>query len=213
MQYFLGYLPPKEFRHFYEKLVQEISERFGLEKLSQKKRMPHLTLKSPSNLYPPQMLEKIVKEFCRTQIKSKFEIRNFGNFEEDVIFLKTTPSKEMESTFKQFLTRLENEGIYLKKYDNTDKISYMVLAKENELNGRFQEVYDYLRQKKLEFTLPFDNITIFQKSPRGTTIYGICLMWIQITLKTNFSRFYNEKKLKALEEKRANEMEVAEKTP
>lgn len=172
MLYYFGYIPPKEFKEFYADLVRDISERFTLNKLAQKNRIPHVTLKSPFEMGSPKILEDMVSRFCQSRRVSKIDINRIESFGEEVLHLGVLPSRETLDTFKSLLDSLRDiEGVSWNEYDNLDKRWHITLAKGEELNGRFQEVYDYLLRKDIEFVLPFDNITIFQKDGGRTSVY------------------------------------------
>ncbi len=172
MTYYVGYIPPKEFQDFYTEVVRDISKRFGLNKLAQKHRIPHVTLKSPFEVSSPKSLEEVISNFCQSQRASKIDINGLESFGEEVICLRAMPSQEMLDTFKTLLDSLRNiEDISWNEYDNPNKILHITLARGEELKGKFQEVYDYLKAQDIKFALPFDNITIFQKDGQKTSVY------------------------------------------
>lgn len=170
MIYYIGYLPPKKFQDFYTSLVKDISKRFELNKLTQKNRIPHITLKSPFEVSSLQSLDKLIASFCQPQKSSRISIGGVGSFGEEIIFLYSHPSKQ--EIFRELLDNLRNlEEINWGEYDNPNKTLHITIAKGEELNGKFQEVYNYLCRKNIQLVLPFDNITIFQKDDQTTSVY------------------------------------------
>lgn len=169
---YLGYIPQQEFQDFYADLVRDISQRFQLKKLVEKKRVPHITLKSPFEMGSLHSLEELITDFCQKQKQSQITIRGVGNFIEEVIFLYSQPSKQMTETFGQLLSRLRSwRDITWNEYDTPKKALHVTLAKGEELNGKFRDVYKYLLKRDIHFNLLFDNITIFQKNGKRTSVY------------------------------------------
>jgi 2'-5' RNA ligase len=172
MIYYIGYIPPKEFQDFYSDLVRDVSKRFELNGLAQKNRVPHITLKSPFEISSPQSLDETVSNFCQNQEPSSIEINGVGSFGKEVIFLHSQPSTQMSGTFRKLLDNLRGVGgIDWNEYDNPNKKLHITLAKGKELEGKFQDVYDYLKAQDIKFTLPFNNITIFQKDGGRTFVH------------------------------------------
>ena len=174
MIYYVGYIPPKEFQNFYADLVRDLSKKFGLNILTQKNRIPHVTLKSPFEISSPQSLDDVVSNFCQGQEPSSIRINSVGNFGEEFIFLHSQPSRKMIDTFEKLLASLRGvRGMGWNEYDNPNKTLHITLAKGEELEGKFQEVYNYLNAQNIKFALPFDNITIFRKNEQRTSVYRI----------------------------------------
>ena len=172
MIYYVGYIPPKEFKNFYADLIRDVSKRFELNGLAQNNRVPHITLKSPFEISSSQSLDEVVSNFCQDQEPSSIEINGVGSFEKEVIFLHSQPSTQMIDTFRKLLNSLRGvKGMGWNEYDNPNKKLHITLAKGEELEGKFQGVYNYLKARDIKFTLPFDNITIFQKDGGKTSIH------------------------------------------
>lgn len=171
MIFYVGYLPPKAFQDRYVDLVRDVSQKFRLPNLTQKNRIPHITLKSPFEMNSPKSLDELISGFCQLQGQSEIMVDGVGNFGEEVIFLDSQPSRQMRETFLGLLDGLRSlRDLSWDEYDKPDKKLHITLAKGEELYGKFQEVYDYLKAKNIQFTLPFDNITIFQKGQGRTLV-------------------------------------------
>lgn len=171
MRVYIGYLPPREFRDFYEGLVREISQIFNLDALLNKKRIPHMTLKYPFQINSINELEEIVSDFCQDRRPSTIEIKGVETFEENVIYLRVFSLRQTQETLEDLLEELRKiEDIEWKRYDHANKILHMTIAKREELGIAFEEVLDYLNKKEINFILPFDNLTIFQKNRQKTSV-------------------------------------------
>ncbi|MDP3027611.1 MAG: 2'-5' RNA ligase family protein [Nanoarchaeota archaeon] len=172
MIYYAGYLPPEEFQVFYEHLIRDISQKFQLEKLSKKRRIPHVTLKSPFEISSVQSLDKLAAGFCQRQKSSEISINGIGNFGKEVIFLRSHLSRQARDMFKEFLDSLKTlREINWSEYDAEDRILHITFVKGEELEGKFNDVYTTLSSRDIRFVLPFDNITIFQKDGERTSVY------------------------------------------
>jgi len=177
MLYYIGYFPPKEFQDFYTDLISDIGQRFQLDELVQRRRIPHITLKSPfeiSSTKSLKSLDKLISNFCQNQKPSKIFVSGVGNFGEDVIFLNCQPSVQMTCTFNGLLCDLRNiKLISWSEYDNEDKKLHITLAKKDELKGKFRDVFDYLSTKYIDLVLPFDNMALFKKESGRNAVHRL----------------------------------------
>jgi len=170
MRSYMGYLPPEQFRDFYEEIIKEISERFELKELSKKNRIPHITFKSPFETSNLELLENFVSRFCKKQKCFPINIGGYGDFDKKVIYLAVKESVSLSSAYDLFSSELENNLQIIQDKDYDKKTFHMTLVKYKELENKFDDIWSYLQKKEIKFTLPFDNLTIFRKDKRATDI-------------------------------------------
>ena len=168
MRCYIGYLLSEEFQEQYQKIVRDIGQRFSLERLIQKRRLAHITFQSPFETDSISQIEELISSFCESQKPSEIKVRGIGSFGNQAMYLDVQPSEAMINTFRAFL---EKFNPLLPQKANSDKKLHITLTKFDELEGRFQEIYDYLSNQDISFVLPFDNITIFQKNGSKTSVY------------------------------------------
>jgi len=172
MLYYIGYTPPKYFQALYRGLVRGISHRFQLDKLLEKERIPHITLKSPFELDLLASLDSCLNDFSHSQKASSVHIKGVGRFNSSVIYFGVMPSREMLDSFNLLLNSLRRvEGVSWGEHDNPDRRLHMTIAKADELEGKFQDVYDLLNGLSFQYHLPFNNITLFKKDQGRTWIH------------------------------------------
>jgi 2'-5' RNA ligase len=174
MLYYIGYFPPKEFQDFYTELIMDIGQRFQLEELVQRRRVPHITLKAPFEINSTKSLDKLMSGFCRSQEPSKINVIGIGSFGEEIIYLNCQPLRQMVTIFKRLLSSLGDvKDISWSEYDTQDKKFHITLVKKSELNGQFRDIFNYLNTKHIEFVLPFDNLAIFKKDGGKNAVHRL----------------------------------------
>jgi len=171
MKYYVGFQPSKELGMYYRDLVGAISRRFKLDALSEKRRIPHVTLKSPFQIDAPNCLNYVMESFCEDQKPSRLTVCGFKCFDDNVIYLNVNPSNEAVDTLRDFLIKLKSiEGMTFGKHDRESKKWHITLAKGEELGGKFEEIYRYLGGEQRVFDLKFNSLTTFRKDQERTFV-------------------------------------------
>ena len=129
----------------------------------------HITFKyffETKNIKP---IEECIKEFCKSNKKSKYKIKGFGHFKKDVIFMDVIPSKKMEKTHKDFMKYLtDNAKIKLTTIDK--KPHYHTSIAHGDIGNEFNDIQSYLSKLNPKFDCEFDNISIL-KIEKGLTLF------------------------------------------
>jgi 2'-5' RNA ligase len=164
MRGYIGLEVGKEVGEYYQDLVEKISSEFDLSRLSKKKRNPHITIKSPFEVDSLEGVERVVEDFCSDIRKSRFWVNGFGSFDDNLIYLGVNPSIGAYLNVEKLLRGLERvEEITLDKYDLGDKVFHVTVAKGKELEGKFDDVWNYVSNQRVNFRIPFNHVSIFGK--------------------------------------------------
>src|SRR3989338_79907 len=157
-----------------QSVVGDICQQFGLTQLIEKKRMPHITLKSPFEIESTNDLERLLAAFAQRNDATAFEITGFGSFNDDyVISAKVQPSPPMLAVHTLLLGKLKKlPGIRESRYDVPDgKTYHITLGKKEELQGQGRNILRYLEQTTLRLTGTFDTLAIMKKEKKQTYVY------------------------------------------
>lgn len=163
MKYSIFYVIKGKAGRFQQKLAKIVGPRFGENYLIENPLPPHVTLKQPFRTTQIKNLEKIIKDFVKTQKPTKVKIRGFGNFDRFVAFMKVEFTKDGCRTQRQLFERLKSiKGFRIRKFDKHFN-PHATIAYGNT-KKKFNEIWDYLKTlEKPHFDFLFDNITIYKK--------------------------------------------------
>ena len=171
MKYYIGYLVRGELEENYHRLVEEVCEVFKLEKRSKKERIPHITIKSPFEIESLSDVKKALEKFAGEPFNGGFFYVNaFGHFDERVVYFNVDLGEQARiniSNLLQIIDRFPNDF-----YDQNRKF-HITLFKGEELEGRYEDIWGYLKKFNPNFKIPFDNITLFRKDESETNIERI----------------------------------------
>ena len=172
MYCYIACLPNKAVSAAIKKTVNDICSQFELNELAEKRRIPHITLKSPFIIRATKDLEQMLAEFAQRYDQSTFEINGFGSFDDDhIIYVKVQPSPQMIAVTQALLEELRRTcGVKLSKYDS-EKIYHITLGKREELQGQGRNILWHLEKTPLRLTGTFESIAIMQKRLTTTNLY------------------------------------------
>lgn len=161
MRYLIVTLLKGKSKKYQQKLLYLIAKKFKVKRAILRKPPAHITLKyffETKNIKP---VEDCIKEFCKSHVKSEYKMKGFGSFKKDVIFINVIPSKQMINTHKEFLKNLKNKTNI--KFLTTDKAShYHTSIAHSDIKNKFDEIYSYVSNLKVDFDAHFDNISILK---------------------------------------------------
>ena len=158
MKYVVVYLLRGKVQEYHKKLIKEVGPKFGEDYMIKNPIPAHITLKSPFYLKNVNVLERTLKSFVRKYKPSRIEIRDFGNFDRFVSFLKIK------------LTKIS--GAELREFDINFK-PHATIAYGNK-KQTFDKIWEYLNKlNKPHFNLKFDNLTILKKPRKFWKIHKI----------------------------------------
>lgn len=161
MQYLIATLIKGKAKTYQQKLLYKIPKLFRAKRAILRKPPAHITLKYFFETKNIKLVEECIKEFCKSNKKSKYKIKGFNHFRKDVIFMDIIPSKQMEKTHERFLKYLtKNTKIKLTKIDKTPH--YHSSVAHNDIKKESKEIWNYVSKLNPKFNCEFDNITILK---------------------------------------------------
>jgi 2'-5' RNA ligase len=175
MKYVVVYLIKGEAKKYHENIARNLSKRFGF-KCETDHIMPHITLKYFNPPFGTKKdiadVEKAIGELCKTQKKSSLKLSSFGNFGQNVVFIKVKPSKEMQATFDNLILELKKiKSVVWNQFDGKNMTFHSTLSTQF-CQKDFPDIMKYLETvEKPDFNLNFDNVTILQKRKTNWKIY------------------------------------------
>lgn len=171
MRYYVGHLVVGENEKFYQKVRKDVCERFNLEDLSKKKRIPHVTLKSPFETDDKESVERILDTFCYGQESFNLVCKGIECFYDEVIYFNLEGNEESGNLLRRMYSCLDIlPGMTWSEYDRGDRQLHIIIAKCDELEGKFYSVWDYLLGEGFLGTLCFDNFALFREDGERTLI-------------------------------------------
>ncbi len=184
MRYYIGLVPQEEIAQVYDSALDGILKEFDLEKLKNgQRRAPHITLKSPYDAESVLRTRQLVSDFARSERErfggSKsytYVIEGVGMFKENeqqVLYLKVTPSPGMLDSDQRLLARLGRDGsIPFSQYDTPNKTLHVTLLRGAELEDKGEEIFRHMGRFDWSRTPvgKMDKITIFRKEMAGTLV-------------------------------------------
>lgn len=161
MKYFIGTLIKGEAEKYQQKLLYSVAKKFRVNWAIETKISAHITLKYTFETEDIGHIEKNIAEFCKSHKRSKYQLKGFNHFKNEVIYIDVIPSKEMRDTYSKLTDHLnKNKDIPSSKFDGTIHFHSTIAYKD--IQEKFQEIWDYTAKEKPDFDVVFDNITIFQ---------------------------------------------------
>ncbi|MBW3020059.1 2'-5' RNA ligase family protein [Candidatus Woesearchaeota archaeon] len=155
---------------YQKRLVNEIADKFNLTLTKEENLDTHFTLKYSFETNNIEEIEKLCKNFCEKNKKSKVKVGTFSGFKPHVIFINVNLSKEAKDIFSKFIKELKKiKWMEWDQYDAENLHFHSTIA-EN-CNDKYQKVMNFLENKEQIFECFFDNITIL-KLVSGNSSFG-----------------------------------------
>lgn len=163
MEYFVGYLIENEASEYYKQVTSDIAQRFGIINLSLS--IPaHLTLKIPNEISDLQDFEKYVSDIASKTAVSQLYMDGFEKFDgkkSNTIYLSVSAKDGMQN-IENAVDALENYKENIKNIERPLKL-HSSIARFLDTE-QCVEIWNYIETlPKPNFTLEFNNITIFKR--------------------------------------------------
>ena len=176
MRFYIGFLPDSQFIAQYERIITDISALFGLTDLAKKARTPHITIKSPGEIEDIFPVERMLSyyEFSASDLMTSIgDVDVFNEGEEVIHFPVENPRiQELAGIVLRDLRKLELPGVTWGRYDSSDKLMHITIAKRSEIKNKGDEVLDYLRSQRFSLPLRLESLAIFRKENGRTSIHS-----------------------------------------
>lgn len=158
---FIGYLITGEAADWHISLSKNISEKFNTWKIYEKI-PPHITIFQPFDTKDINFIKNFLRNWVKNKgVQGNFVLFDFDRFDDRVIFAKVDADKEI----KEAVEELRKE---IKKIPNMPEGDFPVWHPHATLINRLpppeiEKIWNYLKEvEKPNFTLPFDNVTLFK---------------------------------------------------
>ncbi len=162
MKYYIASQINGGLNKYYQNLVSELSIVLNSKKLQEKRRIPHITLKSAFETEEISPLEDFLGDLSSKREKSPIYIEGFGRFGSKTIFLKVNPSEKFLEFYREIHYFFKNKGLESSIYDNENKVFHITLANKELSKEEIMIVWDHLTHKKVNQEYLIDNLCIFQ---------------------------------------------------
>lgn len=168
MRFVIVCLLSKEALNFHEELTNDICKKYEVKR----QRLPgHFTLKAPFETENIDELLNLVEAFCRQNSKAPIEIKNYGHFREDVVYMSVNPSLAAIKIYNDLIDLLKTiKWLEWKKSEGKGKIFHCTLISKIP-SGKFKAIWDYSNQFLFDFEADFDNITVLRWEKDKWSIY------------------------------------------
>ncbi len=162
MKYFIAYLIKGDAKKYHKGLMNGLFKEFRIDNLS-RRIPPHLTLKVPFEFSKISEVEKLIRDFCKKNKKTKIKLKGFGNFNKKVIYLNTFPSVETLNLIDDFLLKLKSiKNISWSRNEIESLHLHSTIAMGN-IGVKFDKIWKHLSERFPDYDLEFDNISILKK--------------------------------------------------
>ncbi len=165
MRHIIVHLVRGDAGKFHTQITQDLTRKFDSFPLHN--RIPsHLTLKRWFELDEKGMgeLYKTLDSFAKSHSQSDYELKGYGNFGKDVLYIDAQPSTEMRYSIKDLYESLHKiKGLTFDKFDTGDEL-HATVAMGALKPFDYNQIWNHLAQgKQPDFKMKFDNIAVLKK--------------------------------------------------
>jgi 2'-5' RNA ligase len=162
MKYLTVFLIKGPAGEFQRKTLYELAEKFSIGGAIQRDPPSHLTLKYSFETEDISEVEAMIKKFCKNHAPTKLKLEGFSHFDNNVIFIKATPSMEMRQIHHELLK--EFHKISWMKWHEHDKENFNFHASvaHTDIAKKFGDIWSYLKKYTPKYDLEWNNITLFK---------------------------------------------------
>lgn len=171
MHYLLVYLLSGDAEKFHNKTVREVTFKFDVNHVLNQDIAPHITLKYPFETNNIEELEDFLVNFCNNQVAEKIELDGFNHFDDRVVFMKVKFSKAALKVYESLYKELKKFAwMQWDKFDSVNMKFHSTIASD-DINNKFDAIFNFLKEKDYRFELKFDNISILKYENEHWDIY------------------------------------------
>lgn len=172
MKYIIISLLSGEVESYHQKLVEEISEKFGADFLAKQKAPTHFTLKDIFETEDIREVEQVLEAFAREHRAAVITLEGYNRFDDNVIFMDIELSEEARALFESFIETLkEISWMQWGPYDAEERKFHCSLA-YFDIKDKYKDICRFLLSRySYSFEAHFDNISIFQQVEDSWILY------------------------------------------
>lgn len=160
MRYVIVSVVRGEAGKFNEELRKEVLADFGVKS---SKLPAHITLKAPFE-YDGSIseLEDAIEEFALENQGEEYKIEGFKSFDDRVIYMNVIDNEQIRNLHKRFIEKIEKIKFINLGNKEGKKAIFHITISSKKLSPKFDEVWNYVNERKCSFTAKYDNITIYK---------------------------------------------------
>lgn len=143
---------------FHEQITTEVCSKFNVRRT----KLPgHITLKAPFDTDNIDEIISLIEGFTNNKAKAPIYLNGYGSFREDVIFIKTSFSKEAKEVYDELENLLKTSNEVEWKQNELGERVFHVTIVSKKIKEKFNEIWEYVNQTQYNFNIYFDNISIY----------------------------------------------------
>jgi 2'-5' RNA ligase len=166
MRHIVAHLIRGEAEKYHQNLTKDLTEKFDTFPIHDRIQ-PHLTLKRWFEIDDVGMdaVYKTIDNFVNSHNQCDYELKSFGHFGEEVVYLDVTPSKEMLVLVKDLKNELHRiEKLTFDEFDDLENDFHATLVFGALKSFNYRQVWDYLgKLSQPNFEMKFNNIAVLKK--------------------------------------------------
>jgi 2'-5' RNA ligase len=158
--YFVGYMLEGEAAAWHSEVAQAISHQFGTWKVHERV-APHLTIFYPFDSEDIQSISTFLEEWSNRELLGSMQMRDFGQFEDVAVFAKVEAPPTIDTVVKELQSELlKIAGIPRRGFRDWNPHATLAHRVPKET---LKQIWEFVQTlPKPDFTLPFDNLTLFK---------------------------------------------------
>jgi 2'-5' RNA ligase len=167
MEYFIVSLIKGRAKRYHEDLRKIVAKRFDVPFVVRRRVPSHITLKYHFKTKNIKPIEDVLEEFCKYHWAAKYQLKGFGSFRKNVVFMEVLPSKQMRHLQTSLVRHLKKiRSLPWEKHEGKNIHFHASIAWGDVNENNFDPIWRFLKRYKPHFKLTFDNIAIL-KSQKG----------------------------------------------
>lgn len=172
MKYIIISLLSGEVESYHQKLVEEISEKFGVDFLVKQKAPTHFTLKDVFETENIEELDKALSAFVKTHKPAVITLEGYNRFDDHVIFMDIEFSEEAKALYESFIEMLRGmPWMQWGQYDGQERKFHCTLA-YSDIKDKYKNICRFLLERySYSFESYFDNISLYQQEEDNWVLY------------------------------------------
>ncbi len=164
--WFIAIIPPDDVAEKVRAIQQEIAGRFGPR--SSLKIPVHITLEPPFRLHDAEepQLDILLRNFFATKEEFSLELRNFGSFRENVVFIEVTPSLPLLEMHDQLSELLRGPAAIVKAAPwHGGYTPHMTVANRDVTPEAHERIWREFNTRKFYAAFPVQEVALLRHHP------------------------------------------------
>ncbi len=161
MKYIVYCVLGGEIADYHLRLVNEIADKFGKTLTKEQGVPPHFTLKYWFDTETIEHVEKRLKQFADTHIRTPIRVGGFGGFHPKVVFMSIQLSDQARATFFELISEFKSmDWMQWDKFDAENLHFHATIVEE--CDEKYLDIWNFVQGQEKYFDAYFDNITVLR---------------------------------------------------